>query len=68
MITRIRNMWRNELFKMTVRPLLFVGMFWFTLQAARAVHRHDLADLVISAVTVLAISSVALIWWIRNKD
>ena len=67
-MSRILIMWRNDLFKMTVRPVLFFGLIWFALQAARAVYRHDLADVVISAVTFLLLGSVAVIWWIRNKD
>ena len=68
MISRIRNMWRDDLFKLVVRPFLFGGLIWFTLQAARAVYRHDIEDLAISTITALAFGMFAVIWWIRNKD
>jgi hypothetical protein len=68
MRNRVLEMWRNDLFKATVRPFLFVGVIFFVLEAARAVCRHNLPDVGFSAVSFLLLGSVAVVWWIRNKD
>jgi hypothetical protein len=67
MKNRILQMWRDDLFKVTVRPFLAVGVIWLLLQVARAFYREDLPDIGFSVITFLILGSVAVIWWIRNK-
>ena len=64
----ILKMLRDDLFKVSVRPFLLFALIWLVLQVARAVYRHDLVDMMLSIVTFFALGSVAVIWWIRNKD
>lgn len=59
--------WKNDLFKITVRPMVIAGLVITAIDAIRAVYNHDLSRLGPLAFVWLFLGPFLFIWWRRNK-
>jgi len=59
--------WRNDLFKVTLRPLIFAGIFITVIDAIRAVYHHSIFHIAGSAIVWVFLGPFLYIWWRRNE-
>lgn len=59
--------WKNDLFKVTVRPVILVGVFVTGIDAIRAAYHHDFSRVGGSALLWVFLGPFLYIWWQRNK-
>ena len=59
--------WKDDLFGVTVRPVLLVGGFMTIIDAMRAIFRHRFSDLIPLGLLWLFIGPFLYLWWLRNK-
>ena len=60
--------WKDDLFKVTVRPVILVGIFLTGIDAIRSVYHHDLSDIVVWGMLWVLLGPFLYIWWRRNKQ
>ena len=59
--------WKNDLFKVTVRPFVVAGLFVTGIDAIRAVSHHDFSRVAGDAIVWVFLGPFLYIWWHRNK-
>jgi len=59
--------WKNDLFRVTVRPFVAVGIFLTGIDAIRSVYHHDLSRIAIWAILWVFLGPFLYFWWQRNK-
>jgi hypothetical protein len=59
--------WNNDLFKVTVRPFVLVGLFLMVIDAIRSVYHRHLSEMVVWALLWVFLGPFLYIWWRRNK-
>jgi len=59
--------WKNELFKVTVRTFILVGVFITGIDAIRATYQNDFSRVAGSAIVWIFLAPFLYIWWRRNK-
>jgi hypothetical protein len=59
--------WKGDLFKVTVRPVILVGIFMTCIDAIRAIYHHDFSRVAGAAILWVFLGPFLYIWWLRNK-
>jgi len=59
--------WRNDLFRVTVRPLVIAGIFITMIDATRAVYNRSISYVAGSAIVWIFLAPFLYLWWRRNK-
>src|ERR1700722_2091325 len=59
--------WKNDLFKVTVRPVVLSGLFMMGIDTIRSAYHHDFSRMVVWAPLCVLLAPFLFIWWQRNK-
>jgi hypothetical protein len=60
--------WKDDVFRVTVRPLILVFGVMTTIDAIRAILRHSFSDLVPLGLLWFFVGPFVYLWWHRNKQ
>jgi len=65
---RMTRTWKDDLFSVTIRPVILVFGLGTTIDAMRAIFRHRFSDLVPLGLVWLFVGPFLYLWWHRNKQ